>query len=83
MLKEDKTIVNEFTISNLVDGMYSITIAVTFSLARLSPNGRFLSTWERYQKPDGNDDQHKNLCIFNVNTGELLISLVQKSQNGW
>jgi translation initiation factor 2A len=29
------------------------------------------------------DAQHKNLRIFSVSTGELLIALTQKAQNGW
>lgn len=47
-----------------------------------SPRGTYLSTWERPVKlEDG--AQHKNLRIFSVSTGQELISLTQKSLDGW
>lgn len=47
-----------------------------------SPRGTYISTWERPVKlEDGS--QHKNLRVFSVSTGEELISLTQKSQDGW
>lgn len=47
-----------------------------------SPRGTYLSTWERPVKvEDGN--LNKNLRIFSVSTGEELLALTQKSQEGW
>ncbi|RIA90600.1 eukaryotic translation initiation factor eIF2A-domain-containing protein [Glomus cerebriforme] len=47
-----------------------------------SPKGTYISTWERPVKlPDGS--VHKNLIIWEVKTGEELISFTQKSQNNW
>ncbi|KAJ8093350.1 hypothetical protein PM082_020207 [Marasmius tenuissimus] len=49
---------------------------------RFSPRGTYISTWERPVKlEDG--AQHKNLRIFSVSTGEELVALSQKSQEGW
>ncbi|KAG7086328.1 hypothetical protein E1B28_002291 [Marasmius oreades] len=47
-----------------------------------SPRGTYISTWERPIKlEDGT--QHKNLRIFSTSTGEELMTLSQKSQEGW
>ncbi|KIY51856.1 translation initiation factor eIF-2A [Fistulina hepatica ATCC 64428] len=47
-----------------------------------SPRGTYLSTWERPIKlEDG--QQHKNLRVFSVSTGEELIAFTQKSQELW
>ncbi|KZV68091.1 translation initiation factor eIF-2A [Peniophora sp. CONT] len=47
-----------------------------------SPRGTYLSTWERPQKL-GEGEQHKNHRIFSASTGEQLLALTQKSQDGW
>ncbi|KAJ3891070.1 eukaryotic translation initiation factor eIF2A-domain-containing protein [Lentinula edodes] len=47
-----------------------------------SPRGTYLSTWERPIKLDDNQ-QHKNLRVFSVSTGEELVAFTQKSQEGW
>ena len=49
---------------------------------KFSPRGTYLSLWERHVKL-GDGEQHKNLRIFSVSTGEELISFSQKSQEGW
>lgn len=49
---------------------------------RLSPLGTYLSTRERHVKL-GDGDQHKNLYVFSVSTGEERISFSQKSQDVW
>ncbi len=47
-----------------------------------SPKGTFLSTWERQQKlEDG--AIHKNMKVWNVQTGEQVVSFGQKNQEGW
>ncbi|KAF9354242.1 hypothetical protein BGX34_011130 [Mortierella sp. NVP85] len=46
-----------------------------------SPKGTFLSTWQRQMKTE--DGSHKNMGIYEVQTGELLTSFSQKSQNNW
>ncbi|CAG8496007.1 2317_t:CDS:10 [Paraglomus brasilianum] len=47
-----------------------------------SPKRTYLSTWERPVKLEG-DVPHKNLIIWDVATGNELISFTQKSQNKW
>lgn len=49
---------------------------------KFSPRGTYLSLWERHVKL-GDGEQHKNLRIFSVSTGEELISFSQKSHDGW
>ncbi|KDQ18700.1 hypothetical protein BOTBODRAFT_29077 [Botryobasidium botryosum FD-172 SS1] len=47
-----------------------------------SPLGTYLSTWERPVKlEDG--AQHKNHRVWSVETGEEVLSVTQKAQEGW
>ncbi|KAG0306670.1 hypothetical protein BGZ98_001925 [Dissophora globulifera] len=46
-----------------------------------SPKGTFLSTWQRQIKTE--DGSHKNMMIFEVQTGQELTAFSQKSQNNW
>ncbi|CAG8631400.1 13825_t:CDS:10 [Ambispora leptoticha] len=47
-----------------------------------SPKGTYISTWERPVKL-GENIVHKNLILWEVESGEELISFTQKSQNNW
>lgn len=47
-----------------------------------SPRGTYLSTWERPAKSEAGE-QHKNHRIFSASTGEQLLALSQKAQEGW
>jgi len=42
-----------------------------------------LNTWERPWKNEDDGQAGKNLKIWAMSTGELIIEFVQKSQNGW
>ncbi|KAG0231791.1 hypothetical protein BGW42_008624 [Actinomortierella wolfii] len=46
-----------------------------------SPKGTYLSTWVRQVKTE--DGSHKNLSIYDVQSGQLLVGFAQKSQNNW
>ncbi|KAJ1561099.1 hypothetical protein HK405_004927, partial [Cladochytrium tenue] len=48
-----------------------------------SPNGAYLSTWVRFVKGVGDDEAHKNLCIWLTATATPACSFTQKTQNGW
>ncbi|KAK7040360.1 hypothetical protein VNI00_009830 [Paramarasmius palmivorus] len=66
---EGAQLLQELTIPNIIEFNFS-------------PRGTYISTWERPLKlEDGS--QHKNLRVFSVSTGEELIALSQKSQEGW
>ncbi|KAI9032180.1 eukaryotic translation initiation factor eIF2A-domain-containing protein [Hyaloraphidium curvatum] len=45
-----------------------------------SPNGTFVSTWERYVKPEDETAQHRNLIVWRVSTGEQVLSFTMKQQ---
>lgn len=45
-----------------------------------SPNGTFVSTWERYVKPEDETQQHRNLIVWRVSTGEQVLAFVMKQQ---
>ncbi|CAG8506546.1 8208_t:CDS:10 [Ambispora gerdemannii] len=47
-----------------------------------SPKGTYISTWERPVKLEENV-VHKNLILWEVESGEELMSFTQKSQNNW
>ncbi|KAG9296394.1 hypothetical protein G9A89_014986 [Geosiphon pyriformis] len=47
-----------------------------------SPKGTFLTTWERPVKLEENV-MHKNLILWEVESGKELISFAQKSQSNW
>ncbi|CAJ0916731.1 4428_t:CDS:10 [Entrophospora sp. SA101] len=66
---ETAELINEIRKSNVVE-------------IGFSPKGNYISTWERPVKlQDGS--AHKNLIIWEVATGQELISFTQKSQNNW
>ncbi|KAF9578184.1 hypothetical protein BGW38_006157, partial [Lunasporangiospora selenospora] len=46
-----------------------------------SPKGTYLSTWQRQIKTE--DGSHKNLVIFDVQSGEECTSFSQKNLNNW
>ncbi|KAF9978658.1 hypothetical protein BGZ73_001311 [Actinomortierella ambigua] len=46
-----------------------------------SPKGTYLSTWVRQVKTE--DGTHKNLSIYDVQSGQLLVGFAQKAQNNW
>lgn len=48
-----------------------------------SPRGTSISTWERYVKPTTEGAQHKNMRVWDVETGQEIASFSQKSQEGW
>ncbi len=50
---------------------------------KFSPRGTYFSLWERHVKLGDGGQQHKNLRIYSVSTGEELIAFTQKSQDGW
>jgi len=45
-----------------------------------SPNGTFVSTWEKYVKPEEETEQHRNLKVWHVETGEQVLAFVMKQQ---
>ncbi|KAK4052206.1 hypothetical protein OIO90_004428 [Microbotryomycetes sp. JL221] len=49
----------------------------------LSPKGTQLQTWERHVKPAEGEPQHKNLKVWDVQTGQQLIGFSQKAFEGW
>ncbi|KAL7414825.1 eukaryotic translation initiation factor eIF2A-domain-containing protein [Mrakia frigida] len=53
-------------------------VEITFS-----PKGTYLSTWERYVKPEDPNAQHNNLRIFSTATGEEVMAFTNKSQENW
>ncbi|KAG8818128.1 hypothetical protein FRC17_010966 [Serendipita sp. 399] len=59
----------------------SIQIANVIEIG-FSPKGTFISTWERQQKADEHG-VHKNLKVWNTQTGEQVASFGQKNQEGW
>ncbi|EGF99733.1 uncharacterized protein MELLADRAFT_50619, partial [Melampsora larici-populina 98AG31] len=48
-----------------------------------SPKGTWISTWERYVKPTDESAQHKNMRVWDVSTGQEVISFSQKSIEAW
>lgn len=66
---ENAELLRELPLPNIVD--------VSFS-----PRGTYISTWERIVKLE-NDEQHKNLRVFSVSSGDELISFTQKTNTGW
>ncbi|KAG8834022.1 hypothetical protein FRC18_002716 [Serendipita sp. 400] len=58
----------------------SIPIANVIEIG-FSPKGTFISTCERQQKADEHG-VHKNLKVWNVQTGEQVASFGQKNQEG-
>ncbi|KAI8455771.1 eukaryotic translation initiation factor eIF2A-domain-containing protein [Phakopsora pachyrhizi] len=48
-----------------------------------SPKGTWICTWERYVKPVEEGTQHRNMKVWEVATGQEIISFCQKSQEGW
>ncbi|KAJ3402458.1 hypothetical protein HDV05_008521, partial [Chytridiales sp. JEL 0842] len=51
--------------------------------AEFSPKGKYLSTWVRFVKGEEGAELHKNLVIWETATGEEVMGLSQKTQNGW
>ncbi|GAA5888749.1 hypothetical protein JCM6882_002835 [Rhodosporidiobolus microsporus] len=49
----------------------------------LSPNGTQVQTWERQVKPAEGEPPHRNLRVWDVQTGAELASFSQKSMDGW
>ncbi|KAI9189468.1 hypothetical protein H9P43_000901 [Blastocladiella emersonii ATCC 22665] len=50
----------------------------------MSPKGTYVCTWERQAKPDpATRQQHLNLLIHNVVTGEVIARHAQKAQGSW
>ncbi|ORX48093.1 eIF2A-domain-containing protein [Piromyces finnis] len=48
-----------------------------------SPKGKFLALYTKFVKSQDPDIQPHNMFIYEVSTGELKITFVQKSQNNW
>ncbi|KAI3601653.1 eukaryotic translation initiation factor 2a [Moniliophthora roreri] len=69
---EDAQLLQELPIPNVIEFSFS-------------PQGTYIATWERPIKLEDPNQQHKNLRIFSVSTGEELFALFQKSQpsEGW
>ncbi|KAJ3157379.1 hypothetical protein HK101_001453 [Irineochytrium annulatum] len=81
-------------IASIYDSRVEVKDAVTLKVvsnkevpglveAAFSPMGNYLSTWVRFVKGDENAEPHKNLCVWETLSGELVTSYCQKSQNGW
>ncbi|GBN63210.1 Eukaryotic translation initiation factor 2A [Araneus ventricosus] len=54
----------------------------SISQIRLSPKGTYLSTWAQYKAKE-NVQESCNLHIWNVKTGTIVKSFIQKKQIGW
>ncbi|KAM0748472.1 translation initiation factor eIF-2A [Meredithblackwellia eburnea MCA 4105] len=48
-----------------------------------SPNGTQISTWERQVKQEDGQPGHRNMKVWNAETGEELAAWGQKAQDGW
>ncbi|GAA6002623.1 hypothetical protein JCM10207_007598 [Rhodosporidiobolus poonsookiae] len=48
-----------------------------------SPNGSQIQSWERQVKPAEGEPPHRNLRVWDVQTGKELASFSQKAQEGW
>ncbi|KAM0793771.1 hypothetical protein ACM66B_001189 [Microbotryomycetes sp. NB124-2] len=48
-----------------------------------SPKGTQIQTWERHVKPADGEPQHKNMRVFDVASGNELVSFSQKAFEGW
>ncbi|CED82824.1 Predicted translation initiation factor related to eIF-3a [Phaffia rhodozyma] len=75
---------NEVVILNADNGSLVQSLAVSGAVEiAFSPKGTYLSTWERYVKPEDPNAQHANLRIFTTATGEEAMSFTQKAQENW
>ncbi|GAA6038641.1 hypothetical protein JCM8097_009461 [Rhodosporidiobolus ruineniae] len=48
-----------------------------------SPNGTQIQSWERQVKPEEGQPPHRNLRVWDVQTGQELAAFSQKSIEGW
>jgi translation initiation factor 2A len=47
----------------------------------LSPNETFISVWTRYVKPTENDQVHRNMQVFHISSGDIVLSFTHKSSD--
>ncbi|KAJ3259073.1 hypothetical protein HK103_002960 [Boothiomyces macroporosus] len=71
------TLAHEFDITNIIDFSFS-------------PKDNYLSILTRYGneiliqvKPKGEEEQHKNMTVWDLRTGESVLSFTQKVPDGW
>ncbi|KAJ3269424.1 hypothetical protein HDV01_001422 [Terramyces sp. JEL0728] len=63
-------LVQELNVTNIMDFSFS-------------PKDNYLSVLSRYVKPKGDEEQHKNMTVWNLRTGEIVLSFTQKVPDGW
>lgn len=84
---------NELVVFTCTDKQQVVTIPdIKVIEVDFSPSGTYVSTWERWVKsPDSglpctllqDTNPHRNLKLWKVETGEMVLSFSQKNQNGW